>query len=132
MESKGNGFYNKLIIRQIASFAFALLLLSGVTPADAHAVLLKSAPGASAVVTTPSTAVSLTFNSRIDGQRSRLTLFGPDSSEQPLPVEAQSSPDTLTSKLHDLMPGTYCIRWQVLAVDGHITRGEIRFRVEFR
>ncbi len=28
-----------------------------------------------------------------------------------------------------LRPGTYKLRWQVLAIDGHITRGDIPFRV---
>jgi methionine-rich copper-binding protein CopC len=28
-----------------------------------------------------------------------------------------------------LLPGEYRLRWQVLASDGHITRGEISFAV---
>jgi methionine-rich copper-binding protein CopC len=28
-----------------------------------------------------------------------------------------------------LAPGNYTIRWQVLAVDGHITRGDVPFTV---
>ena len=116
--------------RPIASLGFWLLLLNGAVPAEAHAVLLKSFPAAAAVVTTPSTPVSLTFNSRIDGRRSRLTLVGPGSSELPLALEPQTSPNALTSTLRDLKAGAYRLRWQVLAVDGHITRGEVSFRVE--
>ena len=29
----------------------------------------------------------------------------------------------------DLQPGDYVARWQVLAVDGHITRGDVPFTV---
>jgi methionine-rich copper-binding protein CopC len=29
-----------------------------------------------------------------------------------------------------LSPGKYAIHWQVLAVDGHITRGQIPFEVK--
>ncbi len=29
----------------------------------------------------------------------------------------------------DLRPGDYTVRWQVLAVDGHITRGDVPFTV---
>jgi methionine-rich copper-binding protein CopC len=121
-----------MMTRQIASLGFGLLLLHCLVPAWAHAILLKSTPTAEAVVVTDSIPVSLTFNSRIDGRRSRLTLVGPHSSEQPLALEAQTSPNTLTSKAPCAEPGDYRIRWQVLAVDGHITRGEIRFRVERR
>ena len=37
--------------------------------------------------------------------------------------------DTLASQAQDLRPGEYRIRWQVLASDGHITRGDIPFVV---
>ena len=29
----------------------------------------------------------------------------------------------------ELQPGEYTVRWQVLAVDGHITRGDVPFTV---
>ena len=29
-----------------------------------------------------------------------------------------------------LTPGAYVMRWQVLAVDGHITRGDVPFTVQ--
>jgi hypothetical protein len=28
-----------------------------------------------------------------------------------------------------LTPGVYVLRWQVLAIDGHITRGDVPFTV---
>jgi len=31
---------------------------------------------------------------------------------------------------HGLVRGAYKLRWQVLAADGHITRGEISFEVK--
>jgi len=37
--------------------------------------------------------------------------------------------DILSATANDLKPGEYQLRWQVLAVDGHITRGEIPFTV---
>jgi methionine-rich copper-binding protein CopC len=109
-----------------------LLLLAWATPATAHAILLKSSPAANSVLSDSSIAISLTFNSRIDGGRSRLTLIGPDSSEHKIELVPQKSPDTLTAQVQDLRSGSYRMRWQVLALDGHITRGEIPFRVELR
>jgi len=107
-----------------------LLILSVVVPAFAHAILLQSTPAANAVVEQPTTRISLTFNSKIDGQRSRLTLIGPDGSQQTLALAPQNTADTLTASARDLKSGEYRLRWQVLAVDGHITRGEISFRVK--
>jgi len=48
---------------------------------------------------------------------------------QPLTIEKQISAEVLTAKAVGLMPGAYTIRWQVLAPDGHITRGEVHFTV---
>jgi methionine-rich copper-binding protein CopC len=42
---------------------------------------------------------------------------------------ANAAVATLTSQAQALNPGEYRIRWQVLASDGHITRGEIPFQV---
>jgi methionine-rich copper-binding protein CopC len=36
----------------------------------------------------------------------------------------------LSAKLTGLVKGAYVLRWQVLATDGHITRGKVPFRVE--
>ena len=118
-------------VRMRSIFTFVMLITS-VESAWAHAILLKSSPAANAVVTETAPRVSLTFNSKIDGKRSRLTLTGPGAAEQPVELEAQSSPDTLTGVARVSQSGEYHLRWQVLAVDGHITRGEITFRVRLQ
>jgi methionine-rich copper-binding protein CopC len=74
----------------------------------------------------------LTFNSRVDAERSKLTLIGPDSSEHKVDLDPQKSPDTLIARGQALTSGSYRLRWQVLALDGHISRGEIPFRVQLR
>ena len=45
-----------------------------------------------------------------------------------LPLEPDSPPDALAAKA-ELTPGEYVVHWQVLAVDGHMTRGDVRFTV---
>ena len=77
----------------------------------------------------PDVPVKLTFNVRVDAARSKLQLLMPDAATVELPIVKWSSPDTLVSKLTGLKPGAYAIRWQVLAPDGHISRGEIPFTV---
>ena len=111
----------------------AFFLIAGATllplPAAAHAIIVSSDPAADAVVRPPSLPVMLRFNSRIDPERSRLTLLRPDGSSQPVPLAPDRRPDTLAAKLDGLAPGRYRLRWQVLAIDGHITRGDIPFAV---
>ena len=101
-----------------------------VQPVYGHAILLEATPGANQVVSGPDVPFSLRFNSRIDVKRSRITLVAPDGSETSLPIESQTSADRLSAKAKGLQRGPYVLRWQVLAVDGHITGGEIPFRVQ--
>jgi methionine-rich copper-binding protein CopC len=98
-------------------------------PADAHAVLLESTPALKSAVTGPDVPVKLRFNVRIDALRSRLTLIRPDGSAQALEISKQTPADTLSAEATGLAAGAYRLRWQVLASDGHITRGEIPFTV---
>ena len=112
---------------KIARLTTALLLAMPLA-ARAHAILVDSKPAAHAAVPPGPEAIWLRFNSRIDRERSRLVLVGPDSSEARLAIGADGPPDVMTAA-GDLRPGDYTVRWQVLAVDGHITRGEVPFTV---
>jgi len=107
----------------------AVVAFSNVTPAGAHAILLESNPSLKSAVTGPDVPIKLRFNVRIDALRSRLTLIHPDGSAQALEISKQTPADTLSAEATGLAAGTYRLRWQALASDGHITRGEIPFTV---
>ena len=113
------------------SFNLLTLILLAATsqPAWAHAILMESTPRINSSVKGPDVPITLRFNVRIDGSRSRLHLVAPDGSVRSLPQAKQSAPDTLQSQLTRLQPGAYKLQWQVLASDGHISRGEIPFTV---
>lgn len=96
--------------------------------AIAHAILLESTPAANSSVVGPDIPIKLRFNVRIDATRSRITLVRPDASVQTLVISKGTSADILASQAQSLTPGEYRIRWQALASDGHITRGEIPFQ----
>jgi methionine-rich copper-binding protein CopC len=106
-----------------ASLAFTLAV-------SAHGLLLEAQPRANSKVSGPNVTIRLRFNSRIDVRRSRLTLFTPDSKPHPLPLSEKSGPDTLFAEAPGLGAGLHKVQWQVLAADGHITRGVVPFRVE--
>lgn len=98
-------------------------------PAAAHAILIASQPPDGGHVSAGQVAIHLRYNSRVDRGRSRLTLTRPDHSQATLPITAAGAPDVMDTSA-SLSPGAYVLRWQVLAIDGHITRGDVSFRVD--
>jgi copper resistance protein C len=110
----------------VAVLAAGLLFSS--LPAFAHAVLLSSTPKANETVHGPSLDIDLKFNSRVDGTRSSLSIVAADGSVKALSLSKQVEPNELIAQVQ-LAPGNYTLRWQALAVDGHITRGQIPFTV---
>jgi copper resistance protein C len=112
------------------SILLTIILLNGFSQtAWAHAILMESKPAIHSSVKGPEVAIWLRFNVRIDGSRSRLHLLAPDGSQQTLPLAKQEKPDILQSQADSLKPGAYRLQWQVLASDGHISRGEVAFTV---
>ena len=95
--------------------------------AAAHAILLDSEPAARATVPPGPTGIRLRFNSRIDHARSRLALRS-GREERLLTLDPASPADVMAASFV-LAPGDCVLRWQVLAVDGHITRGEVPLTV---
>ena len=115
----------RLVIAIVMAGALALFSNS----LRAHAILLQSSPAIHATVAGPEVAIELRFNVRVDVVRSRFSLVCPDTSVRPLVPEKQTSPDAVSARAAGLVPGPYTIRWQVLAADGHISRGEVPFKV---
>jgi copper resistance protein C len=120
--------YDVLRAGLMTAIAVTLVLLPRV--ASAHAVLVQSSPSANSSVQGPEVPIRMKFNSRIDASRSTLRLSTPDGQSKELTIDPATSPDTLTAKTTGLTAGKYAIQWQVLAVDGHITRGQIPFVVQ--
>jgi copper resistance protein C len=105
-------------------------LAAGSRPALAHAVLVSSTPHKNAAVSGPDITINLKYNSRVDGARSSLSILKPDGTVEKIGTPAQPAPDVLSATGHGLAKGSYILRWQVLATDGHITRGEVPFQVQ--
>lgn len=117
-------------IYSLMSAVYALtIVLCLPLPCFAHAIILVSTPAPNTTMNGPDIPILLKFNSRIDGTRSRLILVQPDKSTHVVKLDKQPSPDQLKAFATGLAAGAYILRWQVLAADGHITRGEIPFRI---
>ena len=104
-------------------------------PLFAHAIVKSSEPAAGTTLVVGTHRATLRFNNRIDRQRSKLVLAGPMGapgsrvSELALTLEAVAEDDVLAATIVVPAPGQYRLRWQVLALDGHVTRGEVPFTV---
>jgi methionine-rich copper-binding protein CopC len=122
---------NRKLTRTSVSLCIcALLVVFTARELQAHAILVEGTPNAGATVSGPDVPIHLRFNVRIDGDRSRITLVAPAGLAKQLALAKQATPDVLTTKADGLIAGKYKLQWQVLAADGHISRGELTFTVQ--
>lgn len=120
------------VVKRQRVLVWCAMVLVGLLAArfvEGHAVLKETRPAANSKVAGPDVPIWLKFNVRVDGKLSKIQLLNPDNSTTDLKLDAQNEADTLNAKATGLKPGAYKIRWQVLAPDGHITRGEVPFTV---
>ncbi len=115
---------------QIRYVPLTLLIFLTVPRAFAHAILMRSTPPNQAIVHARNIDLTLDYNSRIDVVRSTLTLTGPSGKDLPIRIKVSGKSSELKAAASNLASGNYRVQWQVLASDGHITRGEIAFTVD--
>ena len=109
----------------------SLLLVAGATQIClAHAILMESRPKINSTVQGPDLDITLRFNVRIDGSRSRILLVAEDGTSTPLTLAKQSRPDILQMHASGLKRGAYKLQWNVLAADGHMSKGDVPFTVK--
>ena len=114
-----------------AILALACAFAMSPKPAWAHAELIASRPAANSAVKGPAIAIMLRYNSRVDPTRSTVTLLTPKGKIRKIAIQDKSAPNVLSATVAGLvLKGAYVLRWQALAGDGHITRGEVPFRVQ--
>ena len=99
---------------------------------SAHAIVVGAQPAMNSTVAQGDVELRLDFNSRIDGQRSRMLLRRPDGTEAPVTLASDPPPNALVGRAQATMAGRWKLDWQVLSLDGHITRGEVVFFVRER
>jgi len=108
------------------------LVLASPRPGSPHAIVLESSPVHDAVLERAPGQVTLRFNSKIEKRFTRVTLAAADRPPAPVALpesDDPATPDRIVIPLRPLAPGVYVLRYRVLAVDGHITEGALRFTV---
>ena len=111
---------------------FAVLMLAFGLFAEAacgHAIVVAGRPAMNASVAPGKLEIKLEFNSRIDRQRSRLSLLRPDGTLAEVEPAPDGAQNVLAAQIDATMAGRWKLEWQVLSLDGHITRGTVRFSV---
>ncbi len=119
--------------RLIAWLGAAVLAASGAPEtADAHAVLVKSAPAGRATLAEAPSRVQLWFSERIEPAFSSLSVWSAEGTQvdQRDGRVAAENPKELSVTLPPLSPGSYRVRYRVLSVDGHIVDSSFTFSVK--
>jgi copper resistance protein C len=115
--------------RYIQTTLLSIFLVAPLQVVFAHAILLRSTPANASVVDSRNVELTLDYNSRIDARRCTVTLTSPAGKSLPVRMGSSTNPSELKGTASNLESGTYHVHWQVLAADGHITRGEIAFTI---
>ena len=94
-----------------------------------HGILLESSPTHGSVLRTSPNRIVLHFNAILEPSITQVNLVDLDADRTPLGVMKMSSKNTVVARIPPLQPGVYNVRYKVLATDGHVTEGSIRFTI---
>ena len=95
----------------------------------AHGVLLESSPTHGSVLRASPDRVVLHFNAILEPSITQVNLVDLQEVLTPLGVTNASTMNSVVAKIPPLQPGVYNVRYKVLATDGHVTEGSIRFTI---
>ena len=106
-------------------------LLLGAPQANAHAALVRGSPAANSRVHVSPAQVTLWFSDRLEPAYSTIEVrdHAGNRADQGSGQVNEQDPTVLRVPLKPLAPGTYTVRWRVISVDGHATKGDFAFRV---
>jgi methionine-rich copper-binding protein CopC len=117
------------IKRHIVTPLMASML--GVSPAFAHAFLVKSDPAVGSTVTTAPKRLVLSFTEDLEVPFCTVLVTDSmgmnDAAGKPQPVPGH--PDEMQVPLNITMPGKIHVTWHALSVDTHKTQGDFSFTV---
>ncbi|HVU79449.1 MAG TPA: copper resistance protein CopC [Gaiellaceae bacterium] len=99
--------------------------------ASAHAVLLRTVPQASVVLSNAPGELQMTFSEPVEPRFAIVSVTDASAHQQTAgpPSRSPSNPDTLIVPLKHVAEGWYLVYWRAISVDGHPVRGAFTFAV---
>jgi hypothetical protein len=121
------------LTRLFASLLVTLVLAAAAAgTASAHAALRHAQPAAGEELTTAPTEIRIEFSTGIQLDQAEIHLNDQSGTDLAL-TRPDGEPDASEMLVRliptALAPGTYKVRWRVLSIDGHWTRGDYSFSV---
>lgn len=122
------------IVRKASTMIITVLVLLAIPIiASAHAVLVGSSPKDGATIRKSPSKIILRFDARIEKALSQAKLLDAKDKEVTLKVPkggyTEGASNVLIIPIPKLKPGAYRLEYQVLATDGHLTPGLVRFTI---
>ncbi len=115
--------------RWIAGLASVLVVSALCSLSWGHGVLIESSPSHGAVLKESPPIVALRFNASLEPSITRLTLVDLKKHTRALTITDESTVERIVATVPPLPPGVYRVKYTVLATDGHVTEGSIRFTI---
>ncbi|MEP6935368.1 MAG: copper resistance CopC family protein [Nitrospirota bacterium] len=118
--------------RVVVGAVMAVTLCVYVSPALAHAALVKTEPPRRAVLVKAPSQVQLWFNEEIESAYASLVVL--DTGKNPVtgvkPQLASDNQKSIVLPLPELTPGKYSVKFRVLSLDGHVIQSSFDFTVK--
>ena len=114
----------------VALAAVAVVVLGPARRAEAHAILLRSEPGAQSVLQSAPSAVRLVFSEPVEVNQGWIRVL--DTSGRRVDRGAPTRSDgnrTVVQQVSGLSDGSYTVTWRAVSADTHPTRGGFVFSV---
>ena len=122
---------SRVEIKRPLTFLIAVLSLMLVSTASAHARLERAAPAAGSAVRASPPQLKLWFTERLEPAFSKVQVFDRNGKQvdNGNPEVDLADAKLLQVSLPALAPGTYRVKWRVLSVDTHVSKGDFTFNV---
>ena len=108
----------------LASFLIGTLWCHSVW---AHGILMESSPKQDAILHHNPEKVVLRFNASLEPAMTHVILEDMERHVTALHPTKESTIERIVMSIPPLKPGVYHVRYRVLATDGHVTEGVVRF-----
>jgi copper resistance protein C len=104
--------------------------LAGLSPAFAHAFLVKADPSVGSTVATAPARLLMTYTEGLEIPFCAVTVTSASGTAvNGTPQAVPGHRNEMLVPLHITAPGTYRVTWHAVAVDTHHTQGSFRFTV---